>query len=252
VTFRIRRRAPSSRRAATPRGCGTRAARADVQEAEADVRVATFELERADALHRLLAVAAPLDGIVTERNYSVGDFVRAGADGPAKPLVHVVRTDKVRIVTSVPDRDTVFLDQGDRASIKIDALNRVYEGVIARTAYAEDPETRTVRAEMRLDNPDGRLRPGQVGVVRIVLDERPNVLTIPSSEVVQVGRGGTALCFRVVDGRVVRTPIRVGSDDGTRAEVVDGLKEGDVVAATPGAVTEGQTIDAGNTERVQP
>jgi RND family efflux transporter MFP subunit len=222
------------------------AAKADVVEVEADLKAAEAGLDKAQILLSHASVVSPMDGVVTRRNFHAGDFVRSGAEAGSVPLVTVVRTDKMRVVVGVPDRDAPLLDKGDLVTVRIDALGgRVYRGTVARTAVAEDPISRTLRAEIDLGNPDGRLRPGQHGTVSIVLEDRDDRLTIPASAIVNGWQpGGEATCYRVVNGRAVRTTIRVGGLIPPRVEVFEGLKEGDTVVVNPGSgISDGQPIE---------
>ena len=77
----------------------------------------------------------------------------------------------------------------------------VYEGRVARTAYELNPQYRTLLVEIDLPNADGHLRPGQHGQAEIELETRENVITIPSSAMVERNDDGSAACFRVADGR---------------------------------------------------
>ena len=131
----------------------------------------------------------------------------------------------------MPDRDSPYVDPGDPAKIRIDALGprTVYEGRVARTAYELNPQYRTLLVEIDLPNADGHLRPGQHGRAEIELETRENVITIPSSAMVERNDDGSAACFRVADGRAVRTRIEVGLSARGLTEVLEGLKEGDVV-----------------------
>ena len=161
-------------------------------------------------------------------------------------MLIIMKTGKMRVVVEVPDRDVPLLDKGDPVTVRIDAIgDRRYQGIIARTGYAEDPKTRTLRAEIDLENVDGRLRPGQYGAATIVLEDLGNRLTIPMSALTDGHRaGGEAACYRVEDRRTVRTPIKVGRDNGERIEVVDGLKEGDSVVIDPTTgISDGQVVD---------
>ena len=141
----------------------------------------------------------------------------------------------------MPDRDSPYVDPGDPAKIRIDALGprTVYEGRVARTAYELNPQYRTLLVEIDLPNADGHLRPGQHGRAEIELETRENVITIPFSAMVERNDDGSAACFRVADGAAqVRTRIEVGLSARGLTEVLEGLKEGDVVItrAEPGPV----------------
>jgi RND family efflux transporter MFP subunit len=219
-------------------------AKSDVGEAEANLHIAHAELERALAMTSYTKIVSPWDGIVTRRDSHAGNFVRSGEMGGSAPLFTLMKTGKVRVVVHVPEVDAPYLDNGDRATVRMDSLRgRVYSGVVARTALAEDPKARTVRAEIDLDNSDGRLRPGQYGRVTINLQDRRNILSIPASALIEQAADRTAACYRIVDGRAVRTRIKIGEDYDDRVEVVEGLKEGDSVVTDPNrGITDGQSV----------
>jgi RND family efflux transporter MFP subunit len=220
------------------------AAESDVREAEADLHVAQADLGKALAVAESARIVAPWDGVVTGRGYDVGDYVRSGDAGGPAPLLTLVKTGIMRVVVHVPDMDAPYLNKGDRATVRFDSLRgRVYHVIIARTALAVDPADRTVRAEIDLRNEDGRLRPGQYGRVTINLQDRGKILSIPASALIEQAADGAAACYRIVDGRAVRTRIKVGEDNGDRVEVLEGLKEGDLVISDPApGLADGQRI----------
>src|SRR5205814_5880944 len=88
-----------------------RQAEADVVEAEADVKVAQAELEKAQVLVQFATIVAPFDGVVTQRSLFPGDFVRAATEGSGHtPLLTIHRTDRMRVVVQIPDRDVPYCD----------------------------------------------------------------------------------------------------------------------------------------------
>jgi RND family efflux transporter MFP subunit len=211
-------------------------AMADVQQAESGVLLAATNRDRAQIMASYTRIVSPYEGVVTFRGFHLGDFVRAADAGASHPLFRVARTDKMRVVTQVPDRDVPFLERGNPATVVFDALpGQTFRGTVARFAEAEDPQTRTMRTEIDLDNRDKTLREGMYGVVTIVLNGQQAGLTIPTTAVLRKVNRGHSTCFRIVDGRAVLTPIQLGQDDGTRALVLDGLKEGDLVVVDPQA-----------------
>ena len=223
------------------------AARSGVGDAEADLRVARVDQRKAAIQQESTTMLSPFDGVVTRRGFHSGDFIRAGAEGGSAAVLVVMKTDKMRVVVAVPDLDVPLLDKGDHVTVRIDAIgDRVYQGTIARTAYAEDPATRTLRSEIDLDNADGRLRPGQYGTAAIVLEDFGNRLTIAMSALIDGrGAGGDAACYRIEGKQAVRTRIKIGKNYGVRIEVVDGLKEGDSVVINAGAgISDGQAIES--------
>jgi HlyD family secretion protein len=219
-------------------------ARAALDEVTADIGIGEATLRKAVVRQNSARITSPVDGIVTMRSHHAGVYVRPGTEGNVAPLLSIVNAGKVRVVVAVPDRDAPKLDRGDLATIRIDALGgREYRGVISRTAFAEDPASRTLRAEIDLENADGRLRPGQYGSATITLEEHPGVLTIPSSAIVDRRPDSVATCYRVSDGRAALARIKIGDDNGSRVEVIDGLKEGDSVIVGPdGKIADGDPV----------
>ena len=187
-------------------------------------------------------IVAPWDGIVIKRACNEGDFVRSGELGGASPTFTVVKTAKVRVIVNVSDSLVPYLDRGDPVEIRFDALrSRIYRGAVARFAEAE--EAGYMRAEIDLENADGRLKSGQRGEVTIQLEKKQGVRTIPLSAVFERKDGDQATCYRIENNRAVQARIKTGADDGVRIEVLEGLKEGDrVITVSDGTLTDGQEV----------
>lgn len=221
---------------------------ADLDEAKAGVGVAAAELARSEVLLGYTVIKSPYTGVVTRRSFHPGDFIKAADQGGNTPLLTVERTDKMRVVVQVPDRDVGVVDVGDPATLEIDALpGRSFKGAIARFAQAEDPTTRLMRTEIDVPNPDGKLRRGMYGRATLVLEAgSPGAVRVPSAAVTDRKGGGAAVVRVVADGKVRSRPVTVGADNGTEVEVLTGLTPADVVivrASRP--VTDGAAVAAG-------
>ena len=219
---------------------------ADLDEARAGVAVAAAEWERSKVLVAYSVVGSPYDGVVTKRSFNRGDFVRsADSGGDRVPLFSVERTDKMRVVVAVPDRDVPYTDAGDAATVEIDALpGEPIKSVVARVADSEDAATRTMRTEIDLPNPDGKLRRGMYGRVTITLQSAgAGAITVPTGAVFGKSEAGKA-AVRVVRAGVVRVvPVVVGADDGIRTEVRSGLTASDdVVTRASAPVSDGTPV----------
>jgi RND family efflux transporter MFP subunit len=226
---------------------GARVAKAvaDDAEAEAEVQVAQADLEQAEVKVNFATVVAPFDGVITERNYYRGDFVRNASEGKALlPVFRVQRTDLFRIVVQVPDRDVPYAHPGDPATVEIDALpGEKFPATVARVSRSEDPQTRLMHVEIDLPNtPDGRIDDGMYGQVTILL-EKSKVLAVPSSCLVGKVRDGKGQVCVVRDGRAHLAPVHVSSDNGLRVGVVSGLRADDHVVLHPGSdLEEGRPV----------
>lgn len=217
-------------------GAKVQQAEADVLDAQAAVLVARADLEKAQVMIQFATVVSPFDGVITNRNLFPGDFIRAANEsGSHLPLLTVQRTDRVRVVVQIPDRDVPYADPGDSAVVEIDALpGQKLEGKIARIASAEDPRTRLMHVEIDLPNPTGKICQGMYGQVTIVLDKGADLLWLPSSCLAGKSQDGKGVIYVVRDGSAHRTAIRLGADDGLRVAVESGLTADDAVVLHPG------------------
>jgi RND family efflux transporter MFP subunit len=230
-------------------------AQADLDAAKADVGVAQAELAKAQVFLDYTVIKAPYTGVITRRSFFPGDFIKSADQGGNTPLLAVERTDKMRVVVQVPDRDVPYIDVGDQAVVEIDALPGVTyktdadrKVVVSRWSNAEDPATRTVRTEVDIENPDGKLRHGMYGRVTLILSTgTPGAVHIPSGALVGKAEGGRGTVRVLKDGKVHLVPVRYSLDNGVEAEIVSGLTaEDQVIVRANGPVEEGTpvTVDA--------
>jgi RND family efflux transporter MFP subunit len=224
-------------------------AQADIDEALADVDSVKAELERSRVLLDYTVIRSPYDGVVTKRNFHGGGehgsaFIRS-ADAGGIPVVAVDRTDLMRVVVQIPDRDVPYVDRDDPVEIEFDAIpKKVFKGVVARTAHAEDPQTRTMRTEIDLENTDGRLKRNMYGRVRLKLQiGAPSAVRIPTTALLSHDEDRATV--RVVrDGHVHLVAVETGIDTGSEVEVLKGLRATDHVvirASTP--IAEGTEVN---------
>jgi multidrug efflux pump subunit AcrA (membrane-fusion protein) len=195
------------------------------------LKVARSEAKRLEALVGYLTLSAPYDGVVTTRNANTGDFVFPAAGdlpgalapprtSPAAPMpVYVIqRTDVVRVCVDVPEADARFTQQGTDVSVQIkQARDQWIAARVARTSWALNPKTRTLRAEVDLDNADGRLQAGMYAYGKIAVRSE-NVQALPRAAVFE--GGDKTFCWMYENGRAVQTEIRTGVSDGTWIEVI--------------------------------
>ena len=213
----------------------------DVAAAAASIDVARSEVRYAQAMLAYARIEAPFDGIITRRNVDTGHLTRPGSDAP--PLFVAARTKLVTITVDIPETYSTDVNPGDRALIKLQAMKgQTVAGTVTRTAWALDPKTRTLRTEIDIPNPGGKLRPGLYAYATVIVDEHKDVLTIPTTAVIQ--EQDKAFCVVVVDGKAVRRAIETGLSDGTHTEVTSGLRGSEAIVKTSAAsIVEGQAVE---------
>jgi RND family efflux transporter MFP subunit len=211
-------------------------AEAAVKTAEANVEAAEIALEKAHHSLSLTRVVAPFAGVVTRRNYSNGDYLRAGEGAGLQPLLTIERTDRLRVLVAVPARDVPLTEPGVPVDLAIDALPGVRPTglTVARIGFVLDRQSRTMRVEIDVPNPKGQLRPGMSGTATLHLRKgTPGALRLPLSCLAAPLPESRHLVYVVGDGQARRTPVRVGFQDDKDFEVLSGLKPTDLVVADP-------------------
>ena len=186
-------------------------------------------------------ITSPYTGVITYRAKFPGEYVKAATDaGSSLPLLTVERTDKMRVVYQMPDRDVPYCNVGDRAVVEIDALpGPPLEAKVSRMADSEDPTSRVMHVEIDLENPTGKIAQGMYGHVTIYLDQGADLLSVPSSSLTGKEVQGNSAVFVVRNGKAHVTPVVVGTDNGVRVAILKGLKADDEVVVHP----DGELVD---------
>ncbi len=220
-------------------------AQADVEAAQSEVAVARADLARINVLVSYATVTAPFDGVITYRSMFPGDYVRAANEGGAVPLYTVQRTDVMTVVVMVPDRDVVYTDVGDLATLELDALPGMkFSGKISRLAESQDPQTRLMRVEIDIPNTTGKIKNGMYGRVTIVLDKAADTLSIPTSCLASKSQNGaTGTVYVIRGGHAHPVSVNLGQDNGVRVTIAAGLNASDDVVLHPGnALADGAQV----------
>jgi RND family efflux transporter MFP subunit len=248
---------------------GYEAAQAAVDKAKADEDVARARLKVAetarDYVQTLLEytkIRAPYTGVVTERKINLGDFVQPAAATKGEALFVMERTKPVRVFINVQELDAVWVRPGDAALIRVQGLQgEQFEGTVTRTSQSLSPQNRTLRTEIDLPNKEGKLLTGSF-VNATIIAERKGTWSLPAAAVVT--KDETAFCYRIEDGRAVRTPIQVGLRGGDLVEVLKkrtkpgkGLEaqwedfsgEEVIVVSDPTGLTDGQAVSISSSKK---
>jgi HlyD family secretion protein len=213
-------------------------AREEVRLREAQVRQRESELELARQRLADTAIRSPLDGFVQARRANRGQYLPAGA-----PVVEVVRIDPLRLRLAVPEREATSLRSGQAVRVRVSGQSgggaaSEYSGTLTRLAPSLDEQTRSLLIEADIPNP-GTLRPGNFVQARIVVGER-SVATVPESAIVTFA--GLQKVILVDAGKAIERPVTTGDTRDERVEIVTGLRDGERVVVSPGALQQGQPV----------
>lgn len=219
---------------------------ADLVATQSKQKVAEADEQKTRALLSYATLRAPFDGVITERHLDTGHLVQpSGTSG--KPLFVVVRADTVRIFLEVPEADASLVAAGSRAKIKVAAMSATpFEGQVARTSWTLQSASRTLRTQIDIPNPDGKLRPGMYATAEIQVACRPDALSLPKAAILK--QGPDSFVLGIVDNKIVKLPIRTGivavTPTGTDIEILSGLNgDESLIGANFAAYKEGQAVE---------
>jgi multidrug efflux pump subunit AcrA (membrane-fusion protein) len=239
-----------------------RAAADDVRSAEGAVNAATASLLRETTLAGFEQVRSPIDGTVTARNVEVASLVSANGAGegllptPASSqssgpptggsqggeLFEVASLRDLVVFVTVPESDAPFVQTGQPATLTFAEMpSEPFNGTIIRSSDSLSQLTRTLLLEIKVSDPQHRLRPGMFASVQLHFNATNPGILISGDSVIPRAQGQFVAV--VEDGVVHMREIHLGRDLGTQIYVTNGLKNGDVVVVNPtDSVQEGAHV----------
>jgi len=175
-------------------------------------------------------VYAPFDGVITARTVDIGQLIDQGA---AKELFQLQAIQTLRVYSNLPQSYSQSIKRGMKVDLTFpEHVGKTYQGTLVRTADAIDPASRTLLVEIDVDNRDGQLLPGSLAQVRFKTPPAGPVFIVPSAALI-FRRNGLQVST-VENGNTARlVAVVMGEDDGATAQIVGGLKAGDLVIQDP-------------------
>ena len=215
------------------------AARQFGPQATADQAQATYDqalagIAKTEAIISQKLVRAPFEGELGVRHIEVGQYLTAGT-----PIVSLTDLSDLYANFTVTEKDSAQLQIGEPVRVAVDAYpGRSFEGKITTVEPQIAADTRNIRVQATIDNPDHILKPGMFTTTTVVLPDKPPVITVPETAVDYTLYGDAVFLItekKGADGKtsltVERTFVQTGSRVGGRAEILRGLKAGDRVVA---------------------
>src|SRR5215831_12635796 len=214
-----------------------RVSEAQVSTAQAALAAAKEQLEiakaarsKAQTLFDYSRITAPFAGVITHRYADTGAMIQAGtsSQSQAMPIVRLSQNDKLRLVIPVPESAVPRVHLGGSVAVAVQSLHRTVTGTIARFADRLDTDTRTMRVEVDVPNPDLTLVPGMYADATLVLDQAKGAIVAPVQAIDRTADGDRVMVVGR-DGKLEARTVRLGLEADDRVEVTRGLSSGDLV-----------------------
>lgn len=192
-------------------------------EIQSKVAQAKAQLEVAKKNLADCRLTAPVSGIVGRKQVQAGETAM-----PSQAVVTILDIHSVKVKVSVPEAEMASVTPHTSSTIKVDAVNRTFQGGRIEKGIQADALTHTYDIRINVANHDRKLLPGMVASVSLHLQsaEHSQLLSVPVTAV-QKKADGTLFVWTVDDQRVAhRTTVTTGSMLGNRIAIVNGVKAG--------------------------
>jgi RND family efflux transporter MFP subunit len=211
---------------------------ANVTAAQANVEVGRADIRRLSQLKSFSRVTAPFAGIITQRSIERGALVTG-----TTPLYRISNVDVLRAFVQVPQDLAVQVKAGTSAQINVrEYPGRDFAGTLTRSSGALDPNTRTLTAEIRVDNAQHELLAGMYVQATLAVAKPHAVYEIPATALWNDADG---LRVAVIDeqDRVRFRKVELERDAGAVLEITSGIRAGDrVVKLANAGLSEGDHV----------
>lgn len=200
----------------------------NVSQQELDT--AATNLKSAEANYKLFQerlaktkIRSPFSGYLGTRRVSPGDYLQPGRD-----IVNLEDISTLKINFMVSETFFSRLSVGQKVGVKVDAFpEQVFEGRVYSLDPRMDEISRTIRVRARIPNRDAKLRPGMFANVSLILGHTNEALLIPEEAILP--QQEKAFVYRVQDGAVQLTEVKLGGRERGMVQVLTGLQAADTV-----------------------
>jgi HlyD family secretion protein len=213
-----------------------------LSSARAQVAAVSAQVRRDETNLRYSMISSPVSGVVVSRNVDIGQTVAASFQ---TPTLFTIAQDlqRMQIDTTVAEADVGNVRVGQTVRFAVDAFpNRDFQGTVRQIRLNSQIQQNVVTYNVVIDvaNPEEILLPGMTAFVSIVIDQRSDILRLPlaalrfspieESENTTSARKEGKTVYRLVQGKLVAVPVRIGINDSRFAELAGGeLHEGDAL-----------------------
>jgi multidrug efflux system membrane fusion protein len=196
---------------------------------------ANSEIGHSEALIAQKLIRAPFDGQLGLRQTDLGQYLQAGG-----PIVTLTDLDHLWVTFTLPEQDRPLVAPGQSVDVTVDAFpDRVFHATLASLEPQISTDTRTLKLQATLENPDHALLPGMFAVAHVALPPAKGLVTVPETAVDYSLYGDAVFVLRdsAPDeaGKSVTTATRVfvktGERSAGRVAILNGLAAGDKVVA---------------------
>jgi len=209
---------------------------AKLKQARAQVMQSQASLKQLEEQLSYTTIVAPMDGVILSRDVEIGDAVSSilVLGSTATLIMTEGDINEVYVQGKVDEADIAHVYLGQPARIKVESFrDRTFVGHVTKIAPmgVEKDNVTTFEVRVSINNPGGELKANMTANAEIILDEHKGVLTVPENAVMYDSQKNASVEIpdkKQKEGKR-KVPVTVGLSDGSKTELLSGLKEGDQV-----------------------
>ncbi len=202
--------------------------KAALENAQGQLASAKGKYLGAEAQLSYTEIRSPIDGVVTDRPLFAGETAAAGT-----PVITVMDTSALLAKLHISQMQAQQLSVGAEAKVTVPGVAEPVPAKVSLISPALDPGSTTVEVWLRVENGEGRFKPGTAVHAAITGRTAKGAVLIPAGAV-QTGADGTAKSVMVMaaDGTAHRRAVKLGIETAKTVEVLDGISPTDMVITT--------------------
>ena len=181
-----------------------------------------------DNLLENTVLVAPVSGVITARNYDMGDMYAMSS-----PIYTLQQITPVKMLVPISEMDYTKVSKGDKVSLTVDAIpGRTFSGSVVRVYPVIDPTSHTFNVEVHVANTDRAIRPGMYARVTVTFGVNSSIVLPDTAVLKQQGSGVRTVFVLNSDNTVESRIVTLGLHFDGNYEILSGLEEGETVVVT--------------------
>ena len=210
-------------------------------EVEADEVIGQIDPSRPGMNYKMKDIEAPISGTIVSVNTKEGSLV-----SPSSPLAYIQDLNDSKIKANIIEKYISSVKVGQDVEITFDAFpDTIFKGTVSDLEPTVNTQTRSLGIEIDFEDPNHVVLAGMYAKNKIIIKTIDNALLIPSTSV--FAKDNSFYVYLIENGRLVKTPITKGLETYDFVQVLEGLKEGDIIVNTKSSLLgEGSYVNVQN------
>jgi len=176
-------------------------------------------------------ITAPFDGIVDHIIADSGSNLSPGIT----PIMRVINLDQMKVAAEIPEMHLPNIQKNTSAIVSVPVLGIQFNEVVANVGNFINPNNRSFRVEISINNQNGALKPNMTAEIKVNDYKNREAILVPIKDVLENQNGESYVYLLEVSDeandiyKVVKTFVKLGKTLDNKIEILEGLKAGDKI-----------------------